>query len=49
MTNAKARLEVSVELSKAVEQDLEDLTTWAEELVDRVESNSDDIDLLKAS
>lgn len=49
VTNAKARLEVSLELSKTVEQDLEDLTAWAEELVDRVESSADDIDLLIVS
>lgn len=47
VTNAKARLEASVELSKAVEQDLQDLTEWAEELVDRVDTHSDDIHLLK--
>lgn len=47
ITNAKARLETSLELSKAVEQDLEDLTAWSEELTDRVEANADNVDVLK--
>lgn len=49
VTNAKARLEASVELSRALEQDLEDLTAWAEELDSRVDSHSDEIEVLKVS
>lgn len=47
ITNAKTRLETSVELSKAVEQDLEDLTKWSQELMGLVELNAGNIATLK--
>ncbi|KAK6631706.1 hypothetical protein RUM43_013770 [Polyplax serrata] len=47
ITNAKTRLETSVELSKAVEQDLEDLTKWSQELMGLVELNAGNIETLK--
>lgn len=49
VTNAKVRLEASVELSKAVEQDVEDLLAWSEELNARVDANSENVYLLKVS
>lgn len=49
VTNEKARLEASVELSKGIEHDLEDLTVWSEDLSDRVDTFADNIDELKVS